>query len=392
MGNLDIFGDKPEPKPAASVPPPNPPSGTDTAVADPLPPVTPSVSKRPNAFKFLAILVAVIVVIGLLVPKVLGMISGAPDFPGPGSGSVRIEIQDGDTIARIGNTLKAAGVVKSVDAFISAADDNPDSGKIAAGLYDLKLEMSAKDAVTALLDPASKIVDNVVIPEGKRASWIYEEISKVTGIPVTDFEAAATKSDEIGLPSYANGNVEGFLFPATYDFPPGASAIEILTTMVAKFNSEAKRLDLENRAKQMGRTPYEIVTVASLLQVEGHPRDFEKVATVVYNRLAAPMRLQFDSTVNYGLGKTDVILTTDLLNKDTPYNMYLHDGLPPTPIDNPGADALEAALNPAIGDWLYFITTDLNTQETKFTKSYDEFLVFKDEFLAFCDANAGTCW
>jgi UPF0755 protein len=72
--------------------------------------------------------------------------------------------------------------------------------------------------------------------------------------------------------------------------------------------------------------------------------------------------------------------------------MYLHDGLPPTPIDNPGADALEAALNPAVGDWLYFITTDLNTQETKFTKSYDEFLVFKDEFLAFCDAHPGTCW
>jgi len=115
------------------------------------------------------------------------------------------------------------------------------------------------------------------------------------------------------------------------------------------------------------------------------------VARVVYNRLAEPMRLQFDSTVNYGLGKTDVILTTDLLNKDTPYNMYLHDGLTPTPIDNPGADAIEAALNPASGNWLYFITTDLNTQETKFTNSYSEFLKFKDDFLAFCAASPGTC-
>jgi UPF0755 protein len=105
-----------------------------------------------------------------------------------------------------------------------------------------------------------------------------------------------------------------------------------------------------------------------------------------------PMRLEFDSTVNYGLGKTDVILTTDLLNKDTPYNMYLHDGLTPTPIDNPGAEAIEAALNPDAGDWIYFITIDLNTQETKFTKSYAEFLVYKDQFLAFCDANPGTCW
>ena len=392
MGNLDIFGDKPDPKPEGNVPPPNPPTGVTTAVPDPLPPVQPSISKRISIVKFLGIIVVVVAVIALVVPKVVGMVTGAPDFPGPGSGSVRIEIQDGDTIARIGNTLKSAGVVKSVDAFISAAGDNPDSSKISAGLYDLKLQMSAKGAVDALLDPATKVVDNVVIPEGKRASWIYEEISKSTGLPVSDFEAAATKANELGLPSYANGNVEGFLFPATYEFPPGASAESILETMIAKFNSEAKRLDLENRAKAMGRTPYDVLIVASLLEVEGHPRDFAKVARVVYNRLAEPMRLQFDSTVNYGLGKTDVILTTDLLNKDTPYNMYLHDGLTPTPIDNPGAEAIEAALNPAAGDWLYFITTDLNTQETKFTKSYDEFLVFKDEFLAFCDANPGTCW
>lgn len=383
MGNLDIFGEKPEAKPVPE---------SNVALSDSQPPVTSEVSKKSNLLKVVGVVIAIVVALGLLAPKIIGMVSGAPDFPGPGSGTVRIEIQDGDTIARIGNTLKAAGVVKSVDAFISAAGDNPDSGKISAGLYDLKLEMSAKGAVDALLDPASKVVDNVVIPEGKRASWIYEEVSKVTGIPVADFEAAAAKADQLGLPAYADGNVEGFLFPATYEFPPGASAETILETMIAKFNSEAKRLDLENRAKAMGRTPYEIVTVASLLEVEGHPRDFAKVARVVYNRLAEPMRLQFDSTVNYGLGKTDVILTTDLLNKDTPYNMYLHDGLTPTPIDNPGADSMEAALNPAAGDWLYFITTDLNTQETKFTKSYDEFLVFKDEFLAFCDANPGTCW
>ena len=383
MGNLDIFGEKPEAKPVPE---------SNVALSDSQPPVTSEVSKKSNLLKVVGVVIAIVVALGLLAPKIIGMVSGAPDFPGPGSGTVRIEIQDGDTIARIGNTLKAAGVVKSVDAFISAAGDNPDSGKISAGLYDLKLEMSAKGAVDALLDPASKVVDNVVIPEGKRASWIYEEVSKVTGIPVADFEAAAAKADQLGLPAYANGNVEGFLFPATYEFPPGASADTILETMIAKFNSEAKRLDLENRAKAMGRTPYEIVTVASLLEVEGHPRDFAKVARVVYNRLAEPMRLQFDSTVNYGLGKTDVILTTDLLNKDTPYNMYLHDGLTPTPIDNPGADSMEAALNPAAGDWLYFITTDLNTQETKFTKSYDEFLVFKDEFMAFCDANPGTCW
>jgi UPF0755 protein len=166
----------------------------------------------------------------------------------------------------------------------------------------------------------------------------------------------------------------------------------MISAMIDRFNAEAKAIDLEARAAQMGRTAYEIVIVASLLEVEGHPRDFEKVARVVYNRLLEPMPLQFDSSVNYGLGKTDVILTTELLNVDTPYNVYLRPGLPPTPIDSPGAQALEAALNPAAGDWIYFITVDLNTQETKFTRSYSEFLIWKDDFLAFCDANAGVCY
>jgi UPF0755 protein len=242
------------------------------------------------------------------------------------------------------------------------------------------------------LDPVNRIVTKVVIPEGKRLNWILEKLAKQTGLPTSDFEAAVRKADTLGLPAYANGNPEGFLFPATYEFAPGTSAEQMISNMIARYNTEAADLDLEARAANLGLTTYEIVTVASLLEVEGHPRDFGKVARVVYNRLAEPMPLQFDSSVNYGLGKTDVILTTELLQKDTLYNVYLHEGLPPTPIDSPGRAALEAALNPAMGDWLFFITTDLNTQETKFTRSYAEFLIWKSEFLAFCDANPGVCY
>lgn len=349
-------------------------------------------SKKKSLGKTVIVTALIVMTAGFLAPKIIEQFSGAPDFPGPGSGSVQLLIEQGDTLAQIGNSLKSLGVVASVDGFISAVNANPDSASIAPGAYNLLLEMKSSDAILALLDPASRVVTKVVIPEGKRVTWTIDTLVTTTGLPLSDFEAAVANAANLGLPSYASGNPEGFLFPATYEFVPGTTAEQMIAAMIERFNAEAKSMDLETKAQQMGRSVSEIVTIASLLEVEGHPRDFAKVARVVYNRLAEPMPLQFDSSVNYGLGKTDVILTTDLLNQDTPYNVYLRPGLPPTPIDSPGTEALNAALNPETGDWLFFITVDLNTQETKFTRSYDEFLVWKDEFLAFCDANEGVCF
>lgn len=349
-------------------------------------------SKKKSIGKTIIGLLGIIIVIGIATPQIISRLSGAPDFPGPGSGAVQVQIEPGETLAQIGNSLKDLGVVASVDGFIAAANDNPDSGSIAPGLYNLLLEMKSSDAILALLDPANRVVTRVVIPEGKRVTWIIDKLATETGIPLADFEAAVAKADELGLPDYAEGNAEGFLFPATYEFGPGKTAEQMIGEMISRFNTEAKGIDLEARSAQMGRTPYEIVIIASLLEGEGQPRDFAKVARVVYNRLAEPMPLQFDSAVNYGLGIVDVLLTTELLNTPTDYNVYLNPGLTPTPINNPGALALEAALNPENGDWLYFITTDLLTTETKFTQSYEEFLVFKDELLAFCDANPDVCY
>lgn len=347
-------------------------------------------SSKKNPLRIVVAL-GLIVTIGLLAPRAISMIFGAPDFSGPGSGSVQFRIAPGASLAKVGNDLKALRVVASVDGFISAANDNPDSASIAPGSYNLRREMKSSDAITALLDPANRVVNRVVIPEGKRASWTIAKLVEATGLTAQEFEAAIANASNLGLPSYANGNVEGFLFPATYEFAPGTSAEQMISEMLAKFNAEAIKIDLEKRAQALGRTPYEIVTIASLLEGEGTPQDFGKVAQVVYNRLAEPMPLQFDSTVNYGLGKADVILTTELLKTDTPYNSYLRVGLPPTPINGPGALSLEAALTPEPGDWLYFVTVDLNTKESKFTSSYREFLRFKDELLAFCDANDGVC-
>jgi len=368
VSNVDLFNNSPSPTPEKKE------------------------NRSKNIGKIIIALVVVFAIIGLFAPKVVSLFSGPPDFPGPGSSTVQVQIKPGENLAQIGNTLKNLGVVKSVDGFIAAANDNSNSATISPGAYNLRLEMKSSEAILALLDPVNRVVTKVVIPEGKRVAWTIDKLASTTGLPRADFEAAIANASKLGLPDYAGGNPEGFLFPATYEFAPGTSAEQMISDMISRFNSEAKKIDLVARAKQIGRTPYEIVTIASLLEVEGHPRDFSKVARVVYNRLDEPMPLQFDSSVNYGLAKTDVILTTAQLNKDTPYNVYLHPGLPPTPIDSPGTQSLEAALNPASGDWLYFITVDLNTQETKFTRSYSEFLVWKNQFLAFCDANPGVCY
>jgi UPF0755 protein len=374
VGNLEIFGE-------------------GTAQPSDNSKQSPQEPRRGKAFVIALLVIAVLVsTIAVAIPHVLKRFQGPADFTGTGTTAVVFEITEGQTLAQIGNELKSKGIVASVDAFTRAANANPDSASIQPGFYNLKTEMKAAQAITALLDPATKNVHRFVIPEGKRVKWIVNNLVKETGIQKSDFTDALKDSAALGLPEYAQGNPEGFLFPATYDIAPNATASSILKDMVNKYNEVAASVDLVNKAAERKMTPQQIITIASLLQVEGHPRDFSKVARVVYNRLAEPMRLQFDSTVNYGLGKTDVILTTDQLAKDTPYNTYLHDGLPPGPVGNPGEEAIKAALNPAEGDWLYFTTVNLDTQETKFTGSYNEFLKIKDEFLRYCDENPGKCY
>lgn len=355
-------------------------------------------AKRTRASKRTKLVLPLVLVLLLalgavaLGPRLSGLIFGPPDFSGPGTGNVQIEIIQGDSIAKIGNVLKDAGVVKSVDAFTSAAAANPDSKKIAPGFYNMLLQMKAKDAVIRLLDPTSKVVTRVVVPEGKNAKEIFALLSEKTGISVSDFEAVASDPSGLPLPEYAENRIEGFLFPATYEFPPGTTALSALTAMVDKFNSVSKQINLEQKATAVGKTTYEALIVASLLEGEGIPADFAKVARVVYNRLSVPMPLEFDSTVNYGLGRENVLLSRDQLAQDTPYNTYKNLGLTPTPINNPGLAALEAAVNPEPGDWIFFITTNLSTRETKFTADYNQFLVWKDELLAYCKLNPETCY
>jgi UPF0755 protein len=199
-------------------------------------------------------------------------------------------------------------------------------------------------------------------------------------VPAEQLTASLARSTSLGLPGYAHGKPEGFLFPATYDFQPAVGADAIVSSSFARFDQAAAATDLEAAAAAMGRTPLEVMTVASIVQVEVAPGDYAKAARVLYNRLAAGMRLQLDSTVNYALGIRELHLSAAQLAVDSPYNTYRVTGLPPGPICSPGQAAIEAALAPAAGPWRYWVTTDPATQTTEFASTYQEFLALKKKF------------
>ncbi|MEU3608022.1 endolytic transglycosylase MltG [Streptomyces sp. NPDC035033] len=326
-----------------------------------------------------------------------GQFGEAPDYAGTGTGEVQVEIPKGAFGNEIGNILKQAGVVKSVDAFVAAQQKNAKGNSIQAGAYTLKKEMSAESAVALMLDPASQA--NLIIPEGKRNAWVYEQIDTRLGLkPGTTKEIAFEKADSLGLPDWAKNHddvkdpLEGFLFPASYPVAKGGKPEDALKKMVTRANAEYAKLDLEGQAKKHGvENAWELVTVASLVQAEGKTHDdFRKMAEVIYNRLQPDNTetnrfLQFDSSLNYLKGQSEIKISEKEAhtNKD-PYNTYTNRGLPPGPIGNPGIEALGAMLDPTNDGWIYFVATD-GMNKTEFARTHADFLKLKDKF----NANTG---
>ncbi|WP_306319013.1 MULTISPECIES: endolytic transglycosylase MltG [unclassified Streptomyces] len=198
----------------------------------------------------------------------------------------------------------------------------------------------------------------VVIPEGYRASQVYEAVDKALDVDGGTTKKAVSKA-RLDLPGAADGNPEGYLFPATYPVDDKTTSASLLSYMT-------------NTADQRnGDSSYDTVTVASIVQAEADTHDdMGKVARVIYNRLDQGMPLQMDSTINYALNRSTLDTSHEDTRIDSPYNTYEHKGLPPTPIGNPGQDALDAAIDPPKGDWLYFVT--VAPGDTRFTDSYEE--------------------
>lgn len=309
-----------------------------------------------------------------------GLLGPAPDYPGPGRGQVVVEVRPGETLSEIGVTLEQAKVVKSAEAFEDEADSEPEATSLQPGHYSLRARMAAADALALMLDPASVVKDLVTIPEGSRLSEIVDAITSKSDLRRGDVVAALRDAGELGLPPYAKGHPEGYLFPATYVVDPNTTARSLVQDMIERFDQAAAEVSLESRARQGSISPAQAVVVASLVEGEARrAKDFGKVARVVYNRLEQGMRLQFDSTVNYALKADKTTVTAQDLGVASPYNTYRREGLPPAPISSPGQRALDAALNPPKGNWLYFVTVD-EKGTTRFTSSYDEFLGFKAEY------------
>jgi UPF0755 protein len=343
------------------------------------------------------------VVVGVLVIAVgaVGFLVGKPvyeaftkpkpvvvsDYPGPGDGEASIVIDPGDPGSVIGEKLVAAGVVATSGAFLEAWHAAGDkAASVQPGTYALMRNMRAADALAALLDPANRNAVTFTVPEGKRAAEVYQIIGlamakadlgadadpavleQTAAERGQSVEQAAGDPAAIGLPAEANGLAEGWLFPETYSFNIGVQPAEILAKMVAQTVAVLEDLQVP-RERWL-----EVVTIGSLVEKESKlAPDRPKTARVIHNRLERGIRLELDSTVVYGVGRFDGKLATSDADRadQNPFNTYLVEGLPAGAICNPGLEAIEAALNPEPGAWMFFCVVNPETGETEFNETVE---------------------
>lgn len=361
--------------------------------------------RRRNLFVIAGVFAVLFVgAVGFAGWKFVGKLSGPADFSGPQGALVIIQIKPGDTATQIAQTMADKGVVASNGAFYEAAVRNTNMNSIQPGYYAVPSHSKGAEAVTALFAKDAR-VGNVVISEGRqlhdssdvatgaRKDGIYRKIADAscvgtgTAAKCVTYEqldqAGAGDPAALGVPAWALDRVkaapdrsrqlEGLIAGGTLDFDPGASPADILKQLVTASARSYEASGLLQSGAANGLSPYDTLIAASLVEREALPQDMSKVARVIVNRLAAQQKLEFDSTVNYNLDKTEVATTDADRAKKTPWNTYAMTGLPATPISAPSLDAMRAMENPAPGPWLYFVTVD-KQGTTLFTENYQEHL------------------
>jgi len=308
------------------------------------------------------------------------------DYTGVGQGMVQIVINPGEDGRAIADTLLENGVIASTGAFILEWNDNQDAARlIQPGYYLLQREMKAEYALQYLMDPDRRLVTNITIPEGWTEAKILDRVASVTGYSLEEVQTIAANTDALGLPEEAGGNLEGWLFPVTYNFNPGVNPTDVLAEMVSTTVSM-----LED--KGVPRDQWEhTLTVASIVEREAKiDSDRPLVASVVENRLKSGMPLELCSTVNYFTGRPGIPTPAELQTAN-PYNTYINVGLPPGPIASPGEASIDAAITPAQTDYLFFATVNLLTGETRFAATFAEHLQNVEILRQWCRDNEGEC-
>jgi len=308
-----------------------------------------------------------------------------PDFVGAGGAETVVQVEGGQSLSTIGATLVRRNVVASVRAFALAAEADTRARAVQPGFYQLRERMSGSAAVARLQEPAARVghleirggeqLDNVELPDGTTVPGLLTEISRAscaviagasTCVRPEDLRTAMGQPDlnQLAVPSWAldpmsrvepRRRLEGLLVPGNYDVRPGSPAVEVLRQVV---NTSAARLlagGFPASAMGTGHSAYELLVIASVIEREAIAPDFSRVSRVIYNRLAAGMPLQMDSTINYPLDRQEASTSDADRTRPGGYNTYINIGLPVSPIGSPSEAAIAAALNPEPGTWRYFV-------------------------------------
>lgn len=308
------------------------------------------------------------------------------DYPGPGEGEAIITIYSGEIGSDIAATLAEADVVMTAEAFYELLLERPDVAFI-PGSYSLRYQMSAEGALEALLDPSNRLERSAAIREGLTVDRTLDLLAAGTDIPLELLQEAASDISAFDLPEGVD-SLEGWLFPANYEFDHDDTAFDVIRRLVDEQKRRLEELGVPSTDQQR------ILTIASIIEKEaGTHADFGKVSRVIANRLEIDMKLEMDSTAQYGVGDHEdgnVWSSDEALSSENPWNTYVHTGLPIGPIANPGEAAIIAALNPEPGDWLFFVVAPGGTGASTFTATLEEHEEATQEYIAWCAETPGS--
>ncbi len=353
--------------------------------------------RRHRRWLVFAVVVLLVIVAGLIVGFIMWRSTAdvVPDYAGQGDTEVVVRVQSGDGLGDIAETLAAAGVVASAKAFENQAELDADVQALRPGYYRVKQNASAQATADALVAKENRVGHVRLIPGRQLADvtavstdpavapvtvpGYISEIAAAACVPLNGQQNCFTADDlwqvaetadpaTLGVVEWAAEGVkaapdprkrlEGTILPGDFDIPPGSTPEQALKAVVSSSAAMWNGTDIIADSAAKGITPYQSAIIASLVEREAIVSDMPKVSRVVYNRLAVPMKLEFDSTVNYALDRASISTTAADRANPSPYNTYMVMGLPPTPISSPGPDAVDAALNPAEGSWLFFVKSN----------------------------------